>query len=415
MNIQALGRLRLSGFALPGITFKESKFLPEPQPRSLFEALRSKRFVRRMGVVLVLVMGSTFASLQAVSVDTGASSAVDNYLEMNVGGATTQVATHPDLNFTNGQTNGTWEAWVYPTRGIGREGIFSKDYNYIFGLDAGSLWAATHQGGAWRDNISNISLPLNAWSHVAFIKIGEGIVVYLNGAEVIYWPTGAFSTTQGNINSDATTNAFNVGRRQNGEYFSGRIDEVRVWNNDRRNNIASTMHTKVAGNSSGLQGYWDFNEPSGSIAYDRTTGGYIKNLTLVNSPTRADVVTTSAASNGDTVVTFTRTYLPGTGTWTVPANVSSVRALVIGGGGGGGGADDGGGGGAGGVITFNSLAISGSLSVLVGQGGNGGLNEVSIKNHATSGQDTYLGSVRALGGGGGGGYGYPAALSQAQG
>ena len=101
MNIQALGRLRLSGFALPGITFKESKFLPEPQPRSLFEALRSKRFVRRMGVVLVLVMGSTFASLQAVSVDTGASSAVDNYLEMNVGGATTQVATHPDLNFTN--------------------------------------------------------------------------------------------------------------------------------------------------------------------------------------------------------------------------------------------------------------------------------------------------------------------------
>lgn len=164
MNIRTFGRLPFSGFALPGFIFKESNFLPEPRPRTLFEALRSKRFVRHMGVVLVLVMGSTFASLQAVSVDTGASSTVDNYLEMNVGGATTQVATHPDLNFTNGQTNGTWEAWVYPTRGIGREAIFSKDFNYNFGLDSGRLWAATYQGGAWRDNVSNISLPLNAWS-----------------------------------------------------------------------------------------------------------------------------------------------------------------------------------------------------------------------------------------------------------
>ena len=64
MNIRAFGRLLLSGFALPKLAFRESNFLPETKPKTLFEALRSKRFVGRMGVVLVLVMGSTFAFAQ---------------------------------------------------------------------------------------------------------------------------------------------------------------------------------------------------------------------------------------------------------------------------------------------------------------------------------------------------------------
>ena len=65
MTVRAFGRLLLGGFALPKLAFRESNFLPEPKPKSLFEALRSKRFVRRMGIGLVLVMGSTFAALQA--------------------------------------------------------------------------------------------------------------------------------------------------------------------------------------------------------------------------------------------------------------------------------------------------------------------------------------------------------------
>ena len=46
MNIRAFGRLLTSGFALPKLTFRESNFLPEPKPKGLFGALRSKRVLK---------------------------------------------------------------------------------------------------------------------------------------------------------------------------------------------------------------------------------------------------------------------------------------------------------------------------------------------------------------------------------
>ena len=64
MAIRAFGRLLFSSFAMAKPAFKHSQFIPEKSPRYLFETLRSKRFVRRIGFVLVLVMGSTFAALQ---------------------------------------------------------------------------------------------------------------------------------------------------------------------------------------------------------------------------------------------------------------------------------------------------------------------------------------------------------------
>jgi hypothetical protein len=369
MNIRAFGRLLFSGFALPKLAFRESNFLPEPKPESLFEALRSKRFVRRMGIGLVLVMGSTFAALQANADPTlrGENSTIDRYLQVNVGGPTNQFAQHPDTNFTNSQTNGTWEAWIYPTSATGRQAIFSKEFTYHFGLDSGRLWSALYQGGQsppWRDNVSNVEVPLNTWSHVAFIKIGDSIVIYLNGDEVIYWPGGAFSTLTGN------SEPFTIGRRSNGEFFSGRIDEVKIWNTDRRNQVRDPMHSRVAGNSSGLQGYWDFNEPGGTTAYDRTIGGYVRDLTLINSPTRADVKSVSALASGATVVTFPRTYLPSTSTWTIPSFASSVKLLVVGAGGGG-GSDNGAGGGGGEIRASSSQQVTagGTVTIKVGQGG----------------------------------------------
>jgi hypothetical protein len=331
MELRVFGRPLLSGFALPGSPFREGKFLPDQRPKSLFEALRSKRFVRGFGFVLVLVMASTFAALQANADPTlrGENSTIDRYLQVNIGGPTNQYAQHPDTGFMGSQTNGTWEAWIYPTNNNTRQPIFSQEASYIFGLDSGRLWSAVSNGVSWIDNVSDVHVPMNSWSHVAFIKIGTGIVIYLNGEEILYYPYGAYQTVTAN------SNPLTFGWRNQWERFNGRIDEIKVWTSDRRNLIASTMHTKITGsNSTGLHGYWDFNEPSGNTVFDRTTGTYIRDLTLVNSPTRADVKTVSAASNGDTVITFNRTYLPSSGNWTVPAAASRVRALVVAGGGG---------------------------------------------------------------------------------
>jgi hypothetical protein len=413
MNIRAFGRLLFSGFALPKLAFRESNFLPEPKPKSLFEALRSKRFVRRMAVAMVLAMGAGLVALQANANPTlrGENSTIDRYLEVNPGATTNQYAQHPDTYFMGGQTNATYEAWIYPTNNSTRQPIFAKEASYIFGLDSGKLWSAVSNGVSWIDNVSDVSVPMNSWSHVAFIKIGTGIVIYLNGEEILYYPYGAYQTITDN------SNPLTFGWRNQWERFNGRLDEIRIWTSDRRNQIAGNMHNKIAGsNSIGLHGYWDFNEPSGNTVFDRTTGAYIRDLTLVNSPTRADVKTLSAASNGDTVITFNRTYLPSSGNWTVPAAASRVRALVAAGGGGGGGYIDGGGGGAGGVVEYSSPSpLSGDVKITVGQGGNGGYNTYAGNNHGLMGQDSYLGTVRALGGGGGGGYGYEWNLAWAQG
>jgi hypothetical protein len=414
MESRVFGRPLFSGFGLPGFAFKESNFLPEPMPRSLFEALRSKRFVRNFAFGLVLVMGSTFAALQAVSVDTGATSTIDNYLEVNVSGDLGQAARHPDINFTNGQTNGTWEGWIYPTRGTGLQMFFSKEDNYHFGILNGQLVAYFNSStDGWKTNLSIITVPLNAWSHVAFVKDSTTVLVYLNGQIAGAWFGGAHSTLSA-FNNLEDFHRFHIGRRVNGDFFSGRIDEVRVWNGVRTSTeIANNMHVRVPGNTPGLQGYWDFNEPNGPSVYDRTIG-YNQTLTLLGSPARADVKTISSNSSGSTVVTFPRTYLPGVSTWSVPNNVSRVKVLAVGAGGGG-GSDAGAGGGGGEMRSSSNQAVTpgGSITVQVGAPGRAGSWVRGVNPAGTGGPTVVSGAgldYQANGGQGGGGFGSPGAI-----
>jgi len=92
------------------------------------------------------------------------------------------------------------------------------------------------------------------------------------------------------------------------------------------------------------------------------------------------------------------------GTFNVPASVSSVDVLVVAGGGGAGN-DGGGGGGAGGLIYRPGFPVtpSGTVSVTVGCGGAGGNPSSQACKVGTPGQDSTFGTLTAKGGGGGGG------------
>jgi hypothetical protein len=113
MKRRAAAKSLFAGFATPKRSPKKAKARSKSKPKSLFEALRSKRAVRGLGVGLVLVMGSTFAALQANAVDPGADSVIDNYLQVNVGGATNQSATHPETGYLTNQANVTWERYQF--------------------------------------------------------------------------------------------------------------------------------------------------------------------------------------------------------------------------------------------------------------------------------------------------------------
>jgi hypothetical protein len=88
------------------------------------------------------------------------------------------------------------------------------------------------------------------------------------------------------------------------------------------------------------------------------------------------------------------------GTWTVPAGISSVDVLVVAGGGGGAG-NAGGGGGAGGVIRNTAFAVTpaASITVTIGAGGSG-----TTTSNGGDGGNSVFGSLTAIGGGGGGTY-----------
>ena len=129
----------------------------------------------------------------------------------------------------------------------------------------------------------------------------------------------------------------------------------------------------------------------------------VQAATVTSGSCSADVdnatgVTMTVAPGGDCVLAFTRT---GTTTWTVPAAVTSVRALVVGGGGAGGNSTNvggSGGGGAGAMVVHPTFSVTGSMSVVVGAGG----APTTTYDRGANGSSSSLGTLLAIGGGGGG-------------
>ena len=122
---------------------------------------------------------------------------------------------------------------------------------------------------------------------------------------------------------------------------------------------------------------------------------------LLAAPAQAAPCSPTITTDGAaTVVSFTTV---GTCTWTVPADISMLDAVLIVGGGGGGGFDQGGGGGAGGLVDRTNVAVTpgGNLTILVGAGGAGAVNYAPTSG-TNSGGNSSLDGVVALGGGYGG-------------
>lgn len=359
------------------------------------------RWLRRFGLAFVgLLVTAAFLIgniLAAQSTANGANSTIDHYLQVNTNGSAGQYAEGPASTYPNVSTNATWELWIYPTSfvsGTGGKNYLSKENSFTFGVNSGTYQWAMHNGSNWF-GWADTAIPakLNAWTHVAWVKSGTSIKLYLNG-QVAYEANSAPSTL-GQNNSP-----FRIGDRVNTEFFQGRVDEVRVWDVARTaDQISQNFHKRVAGDEAGLRGYWDFNEPFGtSTVFDRSIQG--QNLTLIGNPSRVDVKELVAVG-GETVITFPRTYLPGIGGWTAPNNVTNVRALVVGGGGGGdrgiGGIFWGHGGGGGEVLeSAVSLEPSSTYSIVVGQGALG--NRVGNGLRGGSGQSSSFISLTARGG-----------------
>ncbi len=130
--------------------------------------------------------------------------------------------------------------------------------------------------------VSDSTLPVNTWTHVALVRSGGTFVLYENGVNLPFGYSGTSGTAATLPLIPASS--FFVGGESSShpDYFPGEIDEVRL-SNMARYSSNFTPPTKPFTSDGNTLALYHFNEGSGSVAEDSSGNG--NDLTLVNSPT----------------------------------------------------------------------------------------------------------------------------------
>ncbi|WP_345872853.1 Ig-like domain-containing protein [Shewanella algae] len=123
-----------------------------------------------------------------------------------------------------------------------------------------------------------ITISTNVWYHFAFVFNNGQWDFYLDGQA-----TGIGVADMGGNNTVPDYQAANVnnlvaGRQNHGAVnnFTGKIDDIRLWSTARtQTEIQNNRQLELAGNETGLIGYWKLNETSGTVVNDSQTNGSI--------------------------------------------------------------------------------------------------------------------------------------------
>jgi concanavalin A-like lectin/glucanase superfamily protein len=131
----------------------------------------------------------------------------------------------PSLRLTSGMT---LEAWVFPTVAVPslwKDLVYKGNDNYY--LSAGSCCSGRPVGGgifagSYGEVYGTSNIAANTWTHLATTYDGTTLRLYVNGVQVASTAqTGALSTS---------ANPLTIGGDPiYGQFFAGRIDEVRVY------------------------------------------------------------------------------------------------------------------------------------------------------------------------------------------
>ncbi len=297
------------------------------------------------------------------------------------------------------------QAWVKPSASCDTTyfcTIFSNTYSFYYTIYDGKIAYIIGSGSAWCD-AGAFTYPTNTfvksgqWSHIGIVRNGANIKVYINGALKSDVTSACSPTTQ-----TASSSAFGIGYTSGFDrFFYGSIDDARIWSTDRSANMASDMNSNET-STSGLMHYWNFNEGTGTVAYDQVLGRESGNDLTMNSASAwdSDVVATTTYDGAYTVETFYKSYLTAIGGFRMPARSTRALALVVAGGGGGGGGLQGGGGGAGGFLETTTSLVSGAIyPVTVGVGGVGGGGYAYRSTAPSNGTNSVAFGMTAFGGG----------------
>jgi hypothetical protein len=264
-----------------------------------------------------------------------------NALSFNGSNAWVTINDAADLRLTAGMTV---EAWVNPTVNASKWSAAivkeqpsdpANDIAYaLYTADGSGKPPAVHGlfgsgGGADKSAVGTSTLPLNTWTHLAGTYDGTALRLYVNGALVATKAqTGSMTTTTG---------ALRIGGDASNEFFTGLIDEVRVYNralsqteiqNDMgtplasgpsvtsttpaagATNVATTTTAQAVFNKAVVASTISFtlkdaanNPVTGSVAYNATTNTatFTSSASLANSTTYTATVSGAQDSSGNTM------------------------------------------------------------------------------------------------------------------
>jgi hypothetical protein len=149
------------------------------------------------------------------------------------------------------------------------------------------MWLAPTQGGLHYDSydlsgnryygvLDDFFPSAGEWVHVAWVKQGTAYRIYRDGV--------LFATRPAPERFFTADTSYWIGRVDN--FWSGLIDEVRIWNVARSQaEIKADMYLRLKGDEPGLVGYWPFDDPdipSSGWCRDQTANG---NDGLLHGPT----------------------------------------------------------------------------------------------------------------------------------
>ena len=200
----------------------------------------------------------------------------------------------------------TMSAWIYPTNIANKDGIISKrtstenSGDWAFRLTSAAklkllIWDGDANNGS---TSSTNAISTNTWTHIAFTHDNSTNTTkfYINGS--------LDATTTG-LSKNLAGNNSNVyigwDGQQGDKFFTGKIDEVRIWDDVRTQaEIQDNMYKELVGNESNLVAYYNFNDGRGTSVLDLTSNnnnGTMTNMDASSDWTSSKILGTSITGN----------------------------------------------------------------------------------------------------------------------
>ena len=172
-------------------------------------------------------------------------------------------------------------------------------YNHTAGgSNNGKVWAARWNGSTQPIVTSTVALNDDTWHHIAFIKEGASLYLYVDGV---------LNSTTLDLTSGTTANTdpLYIGSRSNiSNWFKGEVDNLQIWNTARTcEEISQLRNCELTYSESGLMAYYKFNH---GFANENNSGV----TTLVDA---------SSGANNGTLINFALSGV--TSNWSAPGGV----------------------------------------------------------------------------------------------